>query len=52
MPFPDDSEMKAYLEELDRKAAMDLDSIVATIELGKGKLSRPEGILLPNERVP
>ncbi|MBU1920293.1 glycosyltransferase, partial [bacterium] len=42
----DDSEMAEYLDKLDREAATDLDAIVSTIPLGKGKLSRPEGILL------
>lgn len=42
----DDAEMIAYLDMLDRNKVIDLDSACATIQLGKGKLTRPEGIML------
>jgi spore maturation protein CgeB len=42
----DDAEMVEYLKRMNPATTTDLDAIASTIELGKGKLSRPEGIFL------
>ena len=42
----DDQELVDFLSAFNEEEELDLDKIVARIQLGKGKLTRPEGIFL------
>jgi spore maturation protein CgeB len=42
----DDSEMIEFLNQFDPGQEVDLDYVASRVQLGKGKLSRPEGIFL------